>query len=874
MSQNDNYLKNKIINLVSISTKDRVIFTKLNSSDIFNPLIFYNLKNINALFNDDKVAKLSNNNDWNKLEAKLMSLNNFKEFESFTNSKSIFVPKAKLNLLESSFAKYKVNILEYLKTKFEKLDKKLSNLDNMARVREVDAGDWCLYLARYFLVGPLSNNEIVKSPIFFKEVNINLSDASIKSKESELHINEKLIVYLIKQEKKSATLLKTWNEITNINDVINFLNTNFDFDLSLPNSQLDFINEDMPKTKSRSNGKLKIEDTYIFGFFQPKGGKLKQDLEYIIDIEADVFGDKDKTQILNPKEVILDENSKWIQISSLNLSQLFALNLSLRSNTIIHGPPGTGKSETISNIIANIMINNKTALMVSEKKAALDVLLDRLGPLKDFGMFFQDTKVTKDKVIFYNTVKRLSDVYNNFDCDNLNFQYSDTSFEYLIKEKQKLNEAFTIMNEIRSWNINDFNYNQYLEAKHEILNKKILEVIKVHKLNEISKSNFFSLKTLSLFLVNKNLLELDLSEKKLIAIKKSFVIFKNQIVELNKFWLKVSKYDLNTLSILEINRIGNTQENIKTLFQGNPNLQINFKEDIFKYEKMEEIYLEFTLICDKLGVSKEVLEKLFHENNVYKLQEALNKSGVLEKKHVIANWFFKNEIRTSGFEKIKMPNWKSILILINKINKSKTRMDDFYIYMRNRKLLSPINVFFLIKGFIFDKDLSLYIENNWLQFDSIIPVVTHDNAITFEMAQLANKVYAFEDKYDTPQNLQIIEKYKEINKEIYAKNDINWSKIIKEIYIKLVISWREKINNSLHKEDIMEIFRISNLKRFPKIKTLMKKYFLSLLEIFPIWISRPEDVADIIECKEKIFDYGIFDEASQMFLERAYPILY
>jgi ABC-type ATPase involved in cell division len=119
--------------------------------------------------------------------------------------------------------------------------------------------------------------------------------------------------------------------------------------------------------------------------------------------------------------------------------------LSINSNTIIHGPPGTGKSETIANIIANIMMNNKTALMVSEKKAALDVLLDRLGPLKDFGMFFQDTKITKDKVIFYKTIKNLGDIYSTPNVENPDFSYSEDVLNYLIREKHSLNRAYRIM---------------------------------------------------------------------------------------------------------------------------------------------------------------------------------------------------------------------------------------------------------------------------------------------------------------------------------------------------------------------------------------------------------------------------------------------
>jgi Protein of unknown function (DUF4011) len=48
-------------------------------------------------------------------------------------------------------------------------------------------------------------------------------------------------------------------------------------------------------------------------------------------------------------------------------------------NLVIHGPPGTGKSQTIANIIANGLAANKTILFVAEKQAALEVVKRRLG---------------------------------------------------------------------------------------------------------------------------------------------------------------------------------------------------------------------------------------------------------------------------------------------------------------------------------------------------------------------------------------------------------------------------------------------------------------------------------------------------------------
>jgi len=45
---------------------------------------------------------------------------------------------------------------------------------------------------------------------------------------------------------------------------------------------------------------------------------------------------------------------------------------------VLDGPPGTGKSQTIANLIAELLANQKTVLFVSEKAAALDAVRKRL----------------------------------------------------------------------------------------------------------------------------------------------------------------------------------------------------------------------------------------------------------------------------------------------------------------------------------------------------------------------------------------------------------------------------------------------------------------------------------------------------------------
>lgn len=60
-------------------------------------------------------------------------------------------------------------------------------------------------------------------------------------------------------------------------------------------------------------------------------------------------------------------------------SQLFAIEAAAQEKSfVLHGPPGTGKSQTITALIANCLAQGKTVLFVAEKMAALSVVQRRL----------------------------------------------------------------------------------------------------------------------------------------------------------------------------------------------------------------------------------------------------------------------------------------------------------------------------------------------------------------------------------------------------------------------------------------------------------------------------------------------------------------
>jgi very-short-patch-repair endonuclease len=104
-------------------------------------------------------------------------------------------------------------------------------------------------------------------------------------------------------------------------------------------------------------------------------------------------------------------------------------------NLVIEGPPGTGKSQTITNIIAAALAAGKTVLFLAEKMAALNVVKDRLkeAGLDQFCLELHSTKGSRKEIFgalagrlnsaprkyidteLRNTLSRLESIRNRLD---------------------------------------------------------------------------------------------------------------------------------------------------------------------------------------------------------------------------------------------------------------------------------------------------------------------------------------------------------------------------------------------------------------------------------------------------------------------------
>ena len=106
--------------------------------------------------------------------------------------------------------------------------------------------------------------------------------------------------------------------------------------------------------------------------------KLNHFVEHLIenpektyDQEVQFIDQNDIDNTLKPLDVFAPLNA--------DSSQLVAIDASTKAQDfVLEGPPGTGKSETIANIICHNLANGKKVLFVAEKMAALNVVYSRL----------------------------------------------------------------------------------------------------------------------------------------------------------------------------------------------------------------------------------------------------------------------------------------------------------------------------------------------------------------------------------------------------------------------------------------------------------------------------------------------------------------
>lgn len=154
-------------------------------------------------------------------------------------------------------------------------------------------------------------------------------------------------------------------------------------------------------------------------------------------IDIEVPGESQLDAAQPPAEVfsVIDADS----------SQRQAIEAAIRGQSfVLFGPPGTGKSQTISNIIAEFVARGRSVLFVSEKMAALEVVSNRLraAELGDLLLELHSAKSSRTEV-----AKQLATSLNeSVASDDRKFKAAQ---DVLLRERPELTDYVEALHEIR-----------------------------------------------------------------------------------------------------------------------------------------------------------------------------------------------------------------------------------------------------------------------------------------------------------------------------------------------------------------------------------------------------------------------------------------
>ncbi len=279
------------------------------------------------------------------------------------------------------------------------MSRKIRKLDREDRFIFEERGSKDLYVGWPFVHGKLANDTIVRAPLLFFPVEIRLKKDKwilVPRNDSGTMFNKSfLLAYShYNQIKLDEDLLeRTFDDFemdsavfrTSLYQLLKESNVELHFnqDTFMDNliSFEDYRKEDYEK--NHSTGKLKLYSEAVIGIFPQAGSYLVPDYIHLLENEQVESMDE-----FFEKRAVLTERAGGGQVHEEKVLNIFPMDAHQEKalqavkqgfSIVVEGPPGTGKSQLICNLIADHMAAGKKVLVVSQKRAALDIVYQRLA---------------------------------------------------------------------------------------------------------------------------------------------------------------------------------------------------------------------------------------------------------------------------------------------------------------------------------------------------------------------------------------------------------------------------------------------------------------------------------------------------------------
>ncbi len=544
----------------------------------------------------------------------------------------------------------------------------------------------------------------------------------------------------------------------------------------------------------------------------------------------------DETKYVENNFIDYDDNFMNLSIpSSYDESELEAIKKSISSKSfVLDGPPGTGKSQTIVNILANALYQDKTVLFIAKKAVALDVVYKRLKNLgyEDYVLDLYSERKLKD--VFISKLKKALEEKENNDIDYeellLDIRAKRLEIENIFDKLNKDKYYYSLYTSILKYRSIDSDFVDLNDNFLINLTKDIDDTIRIilNDIIAISKNinNYNDSLLKAIGITNINFYEKD-------NLKKDFN-------DLDFSFTRLYKLSIDLLELLG-DLIKPTLKNIKNIVNV---LDIIYNKEIFNNKIYSFLdYYDEKNILDLIS-RKEKLDDFKNKHSYFYYSKIIDIDATSRIDELNSDLGFFKKLSLNKELKLELQNITK-LTKINNYSKYYEEIEEYnemYNYLKENE-----QAFVDLCGIsLLDNDTKKIIDkyNNTKEFIEIFRKLTDDNNSIKILKILLN---LFDTKDETINNYLIR------LKEAINKFDISYEKINNKYLInyeifekssdefKLFKSFIDEVMNS----NINDVINISNINN--KLKSLAE---LDLNELI-FKINNKIDIEDLINIYDK-----------------------